>query len=353
MKMGVNQSQIAAFAGCRWKWGKAYVQHLVPRRTRPVMYLGTMVHAGLDAALRGYLDAQSLGVADPSYPGAMAMTGSIETKVEEYFAKHELWDEEKEATLADAEKAKALAIRAYWYFIERYEPVYIGGVPAVEFRMRRDLYGFEKYDHFHGTADAVVRERATGQQFLMDWKVRGTLQPHEDEEVSLQMAAYQDILVVDYGLNIVGSLCFQIFNELPRIPKLTTKGEMSRADLKTDWPTYKQAVIDAGLDPEDYLDMVPKLEAKEFFRLSKAYRTRRETTGVWLAEIQPVIVAMDSYVDAGDLYRNLSAWNCKNCNYRHLCLETLRGGDVEYIESTDFMVKDPDAEEAEAEVASS
>ena len=30
---------------------------------------------------------------------------------------------------------------------------------------------------------------------------------------------------------------------------------MSRALIKTDWETYKAALLEAGLNPDDYLDM--------------------------------------------------------------------------------------------------
>jgi hypothetical protein len=183
----------------------------------------------------------------------------------------------------------------------------------------------------------VVREKATGMLFLWDYKVRTQLQPEDDEEVNFQFAVYQRILRVDYGVNVVGSICAQVFNELPKEPKLNQNGSMARTDIKTDWPTYSAALVANGLDPNDYLDMKDKLNGKEFWRLSKAYRKPAELEAVWNEIVLPAVKEMAS--TKTPMTRTMSAWNCKGCNFRNLCLEGMRGGDVDYIIANDYQPK--------------
>lgn len=343
-KTGFNQSSVAAFNSCRYKYHLSHVRNLVPRVTRPALHLGTLVHRGLEAALKwgvtGKLTQHGVG---------LVIEEAIDNEYEQYIKLHELFDEEIADLCLLVAKSKALAERTYIEWEKEFEVVLIDGIPAVELRIELPVRN-KKFDHFHGTLDAVVREKRTGAIWLQDWKVRGALQPVEDEEVNIQMGTYQYVLFKKHGIKTVGSITYQIFNELPKKPSVNKDGSISKAACRTDWETYKATVIENGGNPDDYKEMQEKLQSVEFWRQSRAYRNEKEIVAIWK---EVILLTAAEMAKKYRLTRTLSAWNCKGCQFRNLCLEALRGGDVEYIEQSDYMVREaavastPDGEDAD------
>lgn len=340
---GFNQSAVASYLRCKHQWYLATVERLVPRVTRPALQLGTLVHKGIEAAL--YMSVETADWNDPqnqddAYFGVIE--NAVSGELQAYLEQHKLFNEEIEELMKLALKATRIAHRSAANLLKDFEPIEIGGELAIEFRVTVPVKKNKVYDHFHGTIDLVARERQSGMLWLIDHKVRGTLQPIEDEEVNIQMVAYQYALLKTYGIKTVGSIAHQIFSELPAEPKVNKNGEISKAACKTDWATYRAAVVREGQNPDDYLEMAQKLQEVEFWRYSRAYRSEREITNVW----QEIILntASDMARKVKRLPRSLSAWNCKGCQFRTLCLEELRGGDIEYLKATDFQVRPQDQE---------
>ena len=109
---------------------------------------------------------------------------------------------------------------------------------------------------------------------------------------------------------------------------------MSRALIKTDWETYKAALLEAGLNPDDYLDMAEKLSTVEFFRPAKEYRTLDMVRRVWKEVIG--LTAREIRRSTKIVVRNLGQRTCNGCAYRQLCLAELGGEDTEYIRETHY-----------------
>lgn len=314
----ISYSQIASYLSCKRKWYYEYVRELAPRVTSKPMQLGTLVHAYLEASLKG---------------SPVDGPGAIEDKIHEYFTTRDMFDEEKQFTRELGTKAAMIGFRAYERFIEIYEPINYGAHgKLVEYAFNIPTVDEKS---FVGTIDAVVRERATDAIWVVDHKIRQQLQPIENEMVNLQMVSYQYALKKDLGIESVGSISHQIFHELPKVPKTNQNGSMSKTDIKTDWETYRNAVVDAGLNPSDYHDMAIKLSTKEFYRESKAYRSYTEIENTWIEIIEPTIMDI---IDTKDRFtRNLSIWNCIGCKFQDLCLEELRGVDVDYKLQHEFV----------------
>ncbi len=318
-------SQISTYLRCRQAWRYIYQENLVPRVDARPLSLGSAVHMGLAAALREYHYGRML-VEDGVRKG-------VEAWREQELARDDLFEEEIEAIHQVVADAEQIAIRTLRKLpIDEWETVIDpAGTPMIEYYFTIPLKG---WGGFHGYIDWVGRHKPTGQIWLVDWKVRKSFQPHEAEEVNLQNAAYQYTIFRILRKPPVGTITFQISGKPPTRPKLNKDGTMSRALIKTDWETYKVALLEAGLDPDDYLDMAEKLSTVEFFRPAKEYRTLATVRRVWKEVIE--LTAREIRRSTKIVVRNLGHCTCNGCAYRQLCLAELSGGDVEYIRETHY-----------------
>ena len=318
-------SQISTYLRCRQEWQYVYQGKLAPRMDARPLSLGSAVHIGLATALREYHCGQ-MSVEDGVRKGT-------ESWKERELARDDLFEEEIEAIHQVAADAEQIAIRTLRKLpIDEWETVTDpAGIPMIEYYFTIPLKG---WGGFHGYIDWVGRHKPTGQIWLVDWKVRKSFQPYEAEEVNLQNAAYQYAIFRILRKPLVGTITFQISDKPPAKPKLNKDGTMSRALIKTDWETYKAALLEAGLSPDDYLDMAEKLSTVEFFRPAKEYRTLDTVRRVWKEVIEPT--AREIRRSNKIVVRNLGHRTCNGCAYRQLCLAELGGGDVEYIRETHY-----------------
>jgi len=134
---------------------------------------------GLATALREY------------YYGTMPVEDGVRKGVESWkeqeLARDDLFEEEIEAIHQVGADAEQIAIRALRKLpIDEWETVMDpAGIPMIEYHFTIPLKG---WGGFHGYIDWVGRHKPTGQIWLVDWKVRGSFQPYEAEEVNLQNA---------------------------------------------------------------------------------------------------------------------------------------------------------------------
>ena len=318
-------SQISTYLRCRQGWRYVYQENLVPRMDARPLSLGSAVHIGLATALREYHCGQM--------PVEDGVRKGIESWREQELARGDLFEEEIEAIHQTAADAEQIAIRTLRKLpIDEWETVTdLAGIPMIEYYFTIPLRG---WGGFHGYIDWVGRHKPTGQIWLVDWKVRGVFQPYEAEEVNLQNATYQYAIFRILYKPPVGTITFQISNKPPVKPKLNKDGTMSRTLVKTDWETYKAALLEAGLNPDDYLDMAEKLSTVEFFRSAKEYRTLDMVRRVWKEIIEPT--AREIRRSNKIVVRNFGHRTCNGCVYRQLCLAELSGEDVEYIKEIHY-----------------
>jgi hypothetical protein len=320
----INHSMISSWNRCRHAWHIAFERGIVPRFDRPPIQIGTAVHGGLAAVLAGLSASPLLGVEQWS------------AKVREV----ELTDEEEAAVKQTEALAYGICVRTLKQLDvgHRWETVRLDGKPLVEYQF---FHKFKRrigpFRFFRGTVDWVARELEHGAVWLIDHKCYSTFQPVENEETNLQMAVYQ-FLISQKGVEPCGSLCHQIRPELPKQPKRNKDGSMSRAECMTDWPTYQAALLDAGLIEEDYSEMKDKLDKREWWRYSKAYRTMAEVRALWETTIMPGVKEIAS--KRKRIFRAMNPMNCGRCFTRDLCLEELRGGDVDFLLRTKYKHKD-------------
>lgn len=315
----LSYSRLSTWMRCHYAHQIGYTMGLEPRVTKPKMTLGSVVHHGLAFGLRQLWEGKKIGLVIPQV--------QLELQANKAMESEGLFDEEIEALeeLVD-ELATPLTVRTLRYLDERYKTITHGDGPMIErgFVVPIDA----PWDGYELWIDWGAEERTTGQRWLVDFKVRESFQPVDTEETNLQMSSYQHGMAEE-GLETVGSMSLQIKAVVPRAPTLNKDGRMSRQLITTDWPTYKEALEEAGLDPADYDDMREKLGTVEFWRESRCYRTSETVKNIWTHVVEPNARAM---VQKHSPRRTgFGSIGCQGCLVREICLEQLRGRDVDSL----------------------
>lgn len=314
---GINFSGIAAWLKCRELYRLVAEEQLVPRVEPGALLLGSVGHAVLAHLILTRNREAAASMAEWIYMG---------------LRDHELPPEVNEANRETCDTAVRISYRA-WDFLQpdRWETVLLDGEPLCEKQLRCPIPG---WDYFHGTADWVARDVETGAVWLIDHKFRKQFLPPWSENLNLQMVCYHRLLL-QHGIQPVGSRQFQIKSRLPSVPKQNKDLKFSRQKIATDWETYAAAVRAAGQNPDDYADMVPKLTWKAFdFDSTRTYRTNEEVERTWSTTIVPA--ARDIARRHKRVYRTANHMTCGMCRFHELCVEDLKGGDVEFVRSTRF-----------------
>lgn len=334
----LSYSQLRTFRECRYKWYHYYCEGL---RTRGHevgrMRIGTLIHKGLEVVfLMDYL-----------MRGASLTPEEIEKAVAEaiYQLHTEYLDELGELVTDEhiteveelTERAIRITIRAIeWLDLDKWEVVAsVDGEPLVECGLSMAQAHWKA---FVGFADIVLKEKSTGNVYLIDAKCRDKFQTYDNEETNEQFPIYQKLIREQYGVEISGVITWQIKTREPILPEMTKKGELSRKKITTDWATYLQAIEAVGHDPVIYAGVKEWAVKVEFQRFSRNYRSEVEVANIW-QDIQ--LTAKEMQREDLPIYRNLRPGfsGCHDCNMRELCLTELRGGDTTWIKKQRYRHK--------------
>jgi hypothetical protein len=286
----------------------------------------------------------------------VALEGSLDVWFSEQMQRYEILPEEQYAEIHEmmsgfCERASFIARRALSAInIRDWETCFDRkGQAMVEWHFDRPVAGIGLLT---GDIDWVARHKPTNTVWLWDHKVRARLGNAAAEDFNTQMGLYQHVLTVDEGLQLAGSITFQVSSKIPSTPKLNKGGvSMSRSAIDTDWGTYEQALLDAGLDPVDYDDMRVKLEAKRFYDPTRFFRSEEHAANIWSQIFLPAAVEMRTALYSPDvagtpnplIVRSMNSFNCRGCAYIPLCIGELRGQDISYTARTQYVRKDTSA----------
>ncbi len=345
----LSQSRISSGLRCLYRYHLVEVEKLVPRYTPKPLRRGTLVHKGFEDALNlnflGELDLRTLvehGKAGIIRYQAEWLNGDNVKP----FIGPELY-EAGEQLAVDACQIFARSFTKLEVHERRWETVVAkDGRPMIEFEMSMPFAGWAG---LRGTADWVAKERGTGHIWLFDFKTRKTLQPEGYDRLQLQHPTYLKLLRESEGLDLVGAATYQIRAAVRKRPKQLKNGSISRAACATDWETYHKAIVAAGLDPADYLDMKDSGKLSEFERLSYYHWTPDAVDRVFDSAISSAADLIedqhrlaDSLAEHGvsteDAWpRALNPFNCRGCTHRSYCEADLRGEDTEFLAQTEYM----------------
>lgn len=304
----VSYSRIREWHSCRWRYAARYHHGLVPVGVIPKRDLGSLVHLYISTILSGNSVDEATQRLDKWVLDRVESVGTDSLEL---------------SPLVDS--AKSIGDRTVKSVKDQ------GYVPLsgyVERALNAKLSG---WDGFVGIVDVVLQD-SDGGLWPTDFKVFEALKDESHEETNLQNAVYQQLLAL-HGIKTVGSITWQIRARVPAVPKMNKDGTISRQDLVTTWETYSSFVAAVGKNPQDYLDMKEKLDAKQWESVVKYPRGQHELTAVWEEVVVNSAREMLGYHNIlGNAVapRALGTFNCRGCWIKDLCLESLRGGDVDH-----------------------
>ncbi len=331
----ISFSQIAAFLRCRYFWDMSYRRRITRYILRVPMDKGSAIHHGVSRAWRLLARDQRKGLIRRSL---LAYKKRATTAIEEWHAK---WIEEHSEGVNDqelqdvknlVEQARSIAKMLIDEIdFTNWRIIWYRGKPLIERELMIKMRGWKGFRTF---PDLVAEDREMGGVWVLDWKSRSQFLDVSAEEVNLQFATMQHVLK-RLRIETSGSIDFQIKNTPPSEPKRNKDGSMSRARVATTWPIYRQALIDDGLNPEDYTEMEDKLDVP-FTLLNRHYRSPAEVDAIWRQIVRP---AADAMLDSPTIIRSMSYMNCNGCWGRQFCLGELRGEDTEFMLQTSYLDK--------------
>ncbi len=350
----ISVSQIGTFTTCQYKWHVQYQRGIRVRShgIAPTV-LGDVTHKALAAGLVRYAE---LG----DYATYNDLFEAINTSVEK-------WDndnrpEDRQVVDIDGDniisyetdddfyirweellvKGAMLAQRTlvHMNLLQDYEVMWYQEEPLVEFRIEYEIPGTDY--GFVGIVDAVLFNRKTGIIEILDWKVRHKFTEMENEHIDMQVGIYQYALYALTGVHAHIGTIYQIRDEVPNVPTLNKDLSMSRRKIASDWPTYREALLLAGLEPDDYIDeMMPKLADTEFWRPLSVVRTLPVLEKLWDNLLEYV-----SQLTHTTRFPRAYGYSCRSCAFLDLCNAELYNYDTDELFETRYQYTDWSTENA-------
>lgn len=187
---------------------------------------------------------------------------------------------------------------------------------------------------FVGLIDTVAEDK-NGRIWLMEHKTHKTFPTETQRFNDLQTTLYTWVMPQIGFPKPDGVLWDYIRTKAPTIPEPLKKGGLSKKQIDTDYDTYYDAIIQNGLDPEDYEDILERLEGQE----EKFYKR------IFLPAPKPIVkTVMEDFVQTcqeikilGEVSkaRNITK-DCSWCSYFSLCQAEMRGLDSDFIRKTEY-----------------
>jgi len=308
----VSWSEIQTWCACREKWRWAYEVGIVPKRVERAPSVGSCGHAAIAAVLQG-----------------KNWTQAVNDWLKQEINRRPLFEEEEAERQEIANLILSIIPRYLDYYQDKFETVLVEHEFEIPIRgIRNRLVGYW---------DAIVRG-PDGHLWLLEHKFpQQRFRTEENLDLDGQIGTYQ-YAAYRLGYHIVGTMYNQILGRLPAVPKINKDGSVSKAVVYTDWQTYRDFVIKQKLDPNDYQEMEGKLADFKFFQRNYIFRPLVEMR-LFARDMERRI--WDMQKSKKHIYRSESFITCGQCSYRELCLESLKGGDIEYIIENQFEPKIP------------
>jgi CRISPR/Cas system-associated exonuclease Cas4 (RecB family) len=183
------------------------------------------------------------------------------------------------------------------------------------------------------TPDAIV-EDTMGRLLILEMKT-GKRLPDEDFHIwNLQTLIYT-WGARKAGYDVKGILWDHIRTKLPTEPRPLKDGGMSRRLLDTTYQVYFDALVNAGLNPDEYSGILDALKKKkEFYQ-----RTMIPIKEPMIKTIMNEVAVIATEIRDGAITHDISQMKCPKCMYRVLCSAVLMGGDVEFTITREFVAK--------------
>lgn len=312
-------SQISSYKSCKLKWYFGYVVGIEPKRLRPTISFGSCGHAILEASFTG-----------------KDLKSAAEKWSNDLIDSSNWFDEEIEEIKVIAEEALRTVEHYLLYHPEDRSWV----IMDVEKEYNVSIEGMAGI-RIKGYLDVVIREEEQSKNlWVVEHKFPKSLKEEENLDLVQQLKMYDWAARKIYkglGFTFKGCIYNQILGKAPKIPSLNKNGTMSKAAISTTWDVYSDCLIKAGLDPVEYIDMKEKLDQKHFWQRNKVLTSEVERKN-FVMDLKKVIWEMTK--KSNHIYGAYS-YICDDCEFKELCIEHLKGGDVEFIIENNYRKRKP------------
>jgi PD-(D/E)XK nuclease superfamily len=298
----ITNSMMKSYNRCHRQWDYKFNRELVPQFSSLPLKRGTWLHELLEAHYTGYGWRKRL------------------TELTAEFNK--LFDEEKEM-YGDLPTICRKIMESYEYHYKKEDAEF--DVIAAEQLVQVALpHGHTLEFKF----DAVIEDEYG--RWLMEHKSHRRIPTADYRFIDMQTAKYV------WGLNqigtygeITGVLWNYIRTKEPTKPKLTKKtGQLSRRRIDTDVLTYYKALVEYGLDPHDFRDVLSRLKKHQtFFRRERVPKP----TKVIETLVKETVVVADAIEKGVKPIRSIERGCEFSCSYKDICIVELYGGDADDV----------------------
>ena len=305
----ISFSQISSYKSCKFKWYYNNILRIESRRLRPTISFGSCGHKILEAHYRGK------DIEEAAIKWQKDMVSSSE-----YWFEEEIEDMK---VLADN------ALKSVKHYLLYHPEDRDWVVLDVEKEYKVVVEGMSGIV-VHGFFDVVIRENKDSKNiWIVEHKFPTSLKSEDNLDLIQQLKMYDWAARKVYQKqgSVKGCIYNQILGKAPSEPTINKNGSMSRADIATTWEVYCDALIKAGLNPVDYMEMEEKLRQKTFWQRNKILTTDVERRN-FVVDLKSVIWEMNK---KGNHMFGAYSFICDGCEFRELCIEHLKGGDIEFI----------------------
>lgn len=322
-----SQSEIKLGRRCLKAHDYRYNQRIRRKKPNRPAFIGTILHEMLDALAKLRYD-----------PKATLNPWQVLEKYEKQYAK--LFREEQEE-FGDVPKMAEVIFEGY---MRRWKGDGLK-IEASEIEVSTPLIG---KIHLKSKLDIICLDKS-GRRFLSDHKFHKNIPGPEDRFSDIQTVLYfwvwnrehkkadrLDGIMWDYGRM-----------KAPAVPQLLKSGKLSqRGNIDTDWHTYLQAIKEHDLRVRDYSKMMNLLAGKErtFFERVFLPSPDKKLVEFVVEDAQQTVTMLRDMTKKGHAPRNMSGFNCNNCEYRRLCEAEVRGLDAKFIRKRDYETRDDKGE---------
>lgn len=328
-----SKSAFETFQDCEQKFFYSNVRRLRPRVKAVAPQKGIIIHEYLDSY---YTTLMHGGTADDGHSAGLTRIAGQTEMVERLI----------EAALSVGDDKEALEYSSLLSTINRIVLGYFetrGRADADRYDIllceRRIIVKIGPGIQSTSFIDLVAGDRVTGRAAI--WEHKSTTSVPDDgiRLRDLQTILYKTVLqATDAAIPPIGEIVWNYLRtKEPATPHQNKNGVFSRSiGLDTTWSTFRQAVIDAGQDPDDYADVQARLQDHE----TTVFYPRFEQ--IILAE--PKMLLHDYVVEAHRAEALVDEWKrgisqpvrrltrgCSFCSFKNVCHVAILGGDPEDV----------------------
>jgi hypothetical protein len=300
MGVVITNSMMKAYNRCHRQWWYKFDKQLVPRHSSLPLKRGSWLHELLEAHYNG-----------------VGWKKQWKQLSKQFYA---MFEEEREM-YGDLPRITANIMKSYEYHYREED----SGLTIIDTEkvIRVPL----PHGHTLEFKFDAIAEDEWG-RWLMENKTHKRIPGADYRYLDMQTSKYV------WGLNklgtygeITGVLWNYIRTKEPTKPKLTKLGRLSKARIDTDVLTYYNALVEYGLDPRDFRDVLSRLKKHQtFFRRERVPKP----TKVIDTLVKETVLVADAIEEGVRPIRSIDR-SCEWCSYKDICITQLFGGDAQDV----------------------